>query len=674
MDLNEEARQGQVLKVRSWLQSLSDRTENALSSRLESAYSLSATQNTPLVGDESDDLGPHAETRPEDPIGLFYFDDDWEEVSVRSLSETYSERQLDLNGRRKDYAISDDDSTSTVDKATGDQKDSTKRPRQNDPNNRIAEGELAHFDSRKYQIIPGEGQRLVPTKQKAFVSIAIKLPPMEGSMEYRKKRAYDIECPYVWVPPVRPTLLRNKPLRLSLPGRPACYIFPSFERSYISTLTASDGSVDGTVATMSTTFYTALSVRSGITASTATFFTAPTIGSRSGLVITEASRPVALEESEYFKLLVSRRLIHPTSEEKDWSGQGQHPEFSERQTPPLKVIGYIGASKSALVEKVRCRRILLARKMMKCWRRWTLEDALREVEHLNKLRHAHIVQLVGTYRQSRIFAVLLYPAADCDLSTFLSDTANLNVLPPASASSIHGNHQSSLNSDELEDLQKREESLNACFACLASALAYIHSSTIKHLDIKPANILMKKSPKSIRRTGDPEHRVYVADFGLSRDFQGQDCSQSEERVGYTPKYCAPEVHHGLPCGRSVDIFSLGCVYLEILTVLSGTDLEDFVDFRRGHGGVDASYHAHLPEVGEWLTRLKNKALKREEDPMAYLRMSSYLYGMLSNLPETRPTAEQLVKFFSGESLYHTLPAKFRARTCCLRAPEPYVIE
>ncbi len=82
---------------------------------------------------------------------------------------------------------------------------------------------------------------------------------------------------------------------------------------------------------------------------------------------------------------------------------------------PLNAIGYVG---SALVDSVLCRRIKLARKTMTCSRRQRLETLINKVEHLQRLRHGHIVQLVGTYLQGKNFAILLYPVAEGNLSTF----------------------------------------------------------------------------------------------------------------------------------------------------------------------------------------------------------------------------------------------------------------
>ncbi|KAF1836863.1 kinase-like protein, partial [Decorospora gaudefroyi] len=105
--------------------------------------------------------------------------------------------------------------------------------------------------------------------------------------------------------------------------------------------------------------------------------------------------------------------------------------------------------------------------------------------------------------------------------------------------------------------------------CLTSAVAFIHGRTTKHMDIKPQNILIREIGSS---PFDPGWRVYLADFGLSRSFTSQDHSQTDGPTSRTPRYCAPEVYKSERRGRSADIFSLGCVFLEILTVYRRKDL------------------------------------------------------------------------------------------------------
>jgi serine/threonine protein kinase len=182
-------------------------------------------------------------------------------------------------------------------------------------------------------------------------------------------------------------------------------------------------------------------------------------------------------DSSYTRLLREKELLLPLIEQVDWSGRGQHVEFHPNEDIPLKPLTAIGHGGSAIVDGVLCRRIKLARKTITCNRKQKLENVISEVEHLQRLRHPHIIQLVGSYLQGRKFAILLYPVADWNLSDFI------DLCTPEYRS--------------LKSPISQEECLLAMsefFQCLAHALNYIHSNTMKHLDIKPQNILVRRKP------------------------------------------------------------------------------------------------------------------------------------------------------------------------------------
>ncbi|KAG4437818.1 hypothetical protein IFR05_006705 [Cadophora sp. M221] len=131
------------------------------------------------------------------------------------------------------------------------------------------------------------------------------------------------------------------------------------------------------------------------------------------------SKNVAVQPTSTFgRLLQERGLVLPPKEQLDWSGRGQHAEYQIIEDIPLKPLAAIGYGGSALVDSVLCRRIKLARKTMICSRRQRLDVLINEVEHLQRLRHPHIVQLVGSYLQGKKFAILLYPATEGNLATF----------------------------------------------------------------------------------------------------------------------------------------------------------------------------------------------------------------------------------------------------------------
>lgn len=105
----------------------------------------------------------------------------------------------------------------------------------------------------------------------------------------------------------------------------------------------------------------------------------------------DVSNKYLSKETEFRRLLASKSLIASTDQELNRSGRGQHAEFAEEDEVRLLNLGNIGTLLTARVDKVRCRRIVLVRKMMRCNTKWPLSRAIEEVNRLHRLRHPHIV-------------------------------------------------------------------------------------------------------------------------------------------------------------------------------------------------------------------------------------------------------------------------------------------
>jgi serine/threonine protein kinase len=97
------------------------------------------------------------------------------------------------------------------------------------------------------------------------------------------------------------------------------------------------------------------------------------------------------------------------------------------------------------------------------------------------------------------------------------------------------------------------ENCMTILACVASALDAAHASGIVHRDIKPANVLM-----------DPGPEVYLGDFGLARDPEGEALTAPGQVLG-TIDYMAPELLDGERVGAATDIYGLACLAVETLT-------------------------------------------------------------------------------------------------------------
>jgi hypothetical protein len=165
-------------------------------------------------------------------------------------------------------------------------------------------------------------------------------------------------------------------------------------------------------------------------------------------------------DSEWISWLKQHGVIVDPFDELNWSGKGQHVEYGahEQSEIPLKLEKTIGHSATALVESVRCRRIRLARKRIRCTRRLTQYDTISEVQQFQRLQHFHLVRVIGTYIVNRDLSILLYPVAEWNLEEFMDDTVNLDVDPASKNFSDSYNHRN------------RVLALRTFFGCLSSAI------------------------------------------------------------------------------------------------------------------------------------------------------------------------------------------------------------
>jgi serine/threonine protein kinase len=90
---------------------------------------------------------------------------------------------------------------------------------------------------------------------------------------------------------------------------------------------------------------------------------------------------------------------------------------------------------------------------------------------------------------------------------------------------------------------------------VAHALAHAHERGVIHRDIKPENLLL-----------DDRGKVHVVDFGLARFYEDMTLTNTGSLVG-TPMYMSPEQVSGrLEIDHRADIYSLGLVLYEMLTL------------------------------------------------------------------------------------------------------------
>lgn len=152
----------------------------------------------------------------------------------------------------------------------------------------------------------------------------------------------------------------------------------------------------------------------------------------------------------------------------------------------------------------------------------------QECEILCGLRHPHIVQFIGTYRDPESDQTVL-------LMELLEDS--LTHLLESSEESLPYHLQ-----------------VNLCHDIIL-AISYLHSNGIIHRDLSSNNVLLTDSK-----------RAKVTDFGMSTLLDVNPQMTQMTQCPGTMAYMAPEaLHHSPHYTRAIDIFSVGVLCIQIIT-------------------------------------------------------------------------------------------------------------
>lgn len=219
----------------------------------------------------------------------------------------------------------------------------------------------------------------------------------------------------------------------------------------------------------------------------------------------------------------------------------------------------------------------------------------------------HIVQLAGCYIWKSDFGILLEPAAEQDLEKYLETY-------------------------QISPQEQREEMESVpwqVFGCLCITLNSIcKTKRMRHKDIKPANILIHNND------------VLFTDFGSAIAFlDARGISRGTNPGAVTDMYCAPEVIRREPRDMTADVFSLGCVYLEVITALVKGD----GNLRRSFNGD--SYAEDLPKVKKLLAELEKESDNELSSPLLWC-------SRMLEERERCPTIDELIKEIITDSGKH----------------------
>ncbi|KAJ1500997.1 ATP binding, partial [Coelomomyces lativittatus] len=154
----------------------------------------------------------------------------------------------------------------------------------------------------------------------------------------------------------------------------------------------------------------------------------------------------------------------------------------------------------------------------------SLDSLNQEIQFLSDLQHPHIVRYLGAHHEASIFHIFLEYIPGGSIQ------ANLETWGPFS-----------------------EPMMKSYLKQVLLGVVYLHDQNIIHRDIKAANILV-----------DHHGIVKISDFGISQKTQ-EALEVMDTSLQGSVYWMAPEVVKKMLYSRKSDIWSLGCLFLEMVT-------------------------------------------------------------------------------------------------------------
>ena len=151
----------------------------------------------------------------------------------------------------------------------------------------------------------------------------------------------------------------------------------------------------------------------------------------------------------------------------------------------------------------------------------------KEINILKSFDDENIVKYIDSFKEDDDLCIMMEYCGKNDLRKFIDEYRNENKF---------------INEKIITDIV-----LQIC-----SGIKTIHSKKIIHRDLKPGNILINE--KNI---------IKIGDFGLSREIGSNSFASSKCGTHY---YMAPEIIRYGKYNKKADIYSLGCIIYELLTL------------------------------------------------------------------------------------------------------------
>merc|ERR1719322_1081104 len=204
-----------------------------------------------------------------------------------------------------------------------------------------------------------------------------------------------------------------------------------------------------------------------------------------------------------------------------------------------------------------------------------------EVQILKRLSHPNIIKYYENFLDEKNLVIAMEYAQGGTLHQFLTQQTSL----------------------------LKEQKIASFFIQIVVALQYIHSQNILHRDLNTNNVLLDRKYRVVK----------LSDFGISKILNTK--TKASSVVG-TPCYISPELCESNPYNQKSDIWALGCLLYELMTLRKAFEAQS------------------LPAL---VIKIVQGDYNKEQLPKTYNSfLKRLLMSMLDLTPEKRPSVSDIM--------------------------------
>jgi serine/threonine protein kinase len=235
---------------------------------------------------------------------------------------------------------------------------------------------------------------------------------------------------------------------------------------------------------------------------------------------------------------------------------------------------------------------------------------IKEAKNISKLKHPHIIKVLDVFEENSTAYYVMEYIDGGSLSDLIEEKGTL----------------------------KEEETLKYTRQ-IASALQYIHSLNMNHLDVKPGNVLL-------RQNGD----VVLIDFGMSKNYDVAGEQTTSSPIGVSVGYAPIEQSRAGGLGTfspATDIYSLGATMFKML--MGQTPPEATTVFDEG-----------LPELPAEVSDTTKKVIEKAMQPRRkerYQTIEEFLIALNGEQSQQLLSVEETIVETPAEDTQYIAPAK-----------------